>query len=88
MRRIDADALRREIFRQYPTMPSLVTLVDNAPTVGSGCVAKWEKTKGEAGFPVWRCSVCRDCNLLEPTFLEKYYFCPRCGAYTGGVVDE
>lgn len=50
--------------------------------------AKWEKTKMDgANWPVWRCSACKDCYFTEPDNLDKFYFCPKCGANTGGKVE-
>jgi len=51
--------------------------------------AKWEKVKQpDIQFPYWRCSACEEACYASPDGLERVYYCPVCGAYTGGVVDE
>ena len=50
--------------------------------------AKWERFNLDgSNTPYWRCSVCKNACFAAPDGLDRVYYCPRCGAYTGGIVD-
>lgn len=51
--------------------------------------ARWERVKeSDTQFPYWRCSACKTCCYTQPDGLERVQYCPLCGSYTGGMVDE
>lgn len=51
--------------------------------------ARWEKVRLEgASWPVWRCSACRDVYYTDPRGLECVFYCPKCGAHVGGIVER
>ena len=65
-------------------------LIESAPALPYAPVnpARWEKVRFEgSNTPYWRCSNCKDACFPAPDGLDRVYYCPKCGAYTGGKVD-
>ena len=96
MRLIDADALREELKRFFPTevldgiepktlFAQIMHDIDNAPAV-ERLHGEWKKIKTDS-WPYFECSVCHHCvdikyNEINEHLCEivKDNFCPNCGA--------
>ena len=92
VRPVDANALLAAYDAQHEGPPGRArALIENAPTLPYAAVneARWERFKLEgSNTPFWRCSACKDCCFTAPDGLDRMYYCPKCGAFTGGIVDE
>lgn len=91
VRPIDANALRKAAETSIETTDAFQELIDKQPTLAYTPVnpARWEKAKFEgSNTPYWRCSACKDACFPAPDGLDRVYYCPQCGAFTGGNVDQ
>lgn len=92
MRLIDADPLRDDIetinYVDWNNYSDTVDFIDDAPTIEAELVkhGKWIDTDncnvwyGCIAVNIFQCSVCKKCTETKKEHIDKFCYCPRCGA--------